>query len=1312
MTGIGFQSLLSNVTTDSSIRKVVNINPNKFSQTVLQISDQQSRDKKYQVDLDYIRTYIASLQAKMNSLVEELNTIYENTLTDTLFRRADSKNTAKKLNKLKNYNEGGLDPNSLQAVDNADTTMSKVNITPNHSQTKFFSYNPFFGTRTADLSNYYNLSTDADINVARAYNKNEDNSNHELGASALGALSYLWLWDVDRINASYSTTMDKYVDKNGILHLPTNDPLRSTPPYNDLALYPNGAAYNGIMFDPAMNILGASNNSEKLQVNITSLQPNRGLVDLSGIDAPKAIIPIDNLSSWAGFQFGDIGYTNGSGYNFVPPTGNKLFFDPEKWAIVDVNGVEPKMDVLYKVTKEQPPVDSFGPNYGNGNVPVGGIYGTPAGGWINQSTYGRAIASHAPGLWDYQGPTGQNGVLQVDLSKKITFNGAILDYPTEPSAQYAGFGGGDDGWALYAMDGSTAASTPGISPNGNIYTPSSPWSLVRAVAGPNGINYTNTGLVATQSMDLHVVGNTSGWAGGSNGGAYINGSFGISARTIGDGPGLETITVNRYIVDENGAIIDRFGLDGWNNNYGHGLGSSQLSNPNHVRTNQSANGFDDYNLYDYVPNLLSPGVASSVGTIPDITKGDFFYYREDLNNPTNNPTGTNEDRPNITFDPRRTNLQGQMSVSTNRVEIQNTDFAMFSDTHLTYVEQNQDVYNKAKSDSYASWIGESKQDKVANNDVGTNGEKDYMMALNFENKDANGVGIVSAVRKVHVKAVGEPTIQDKITEEWDSKDWIKKTVLDEPVTLVAEDSVTPFNPEITLPSFGKFNIASLSTLVSPGYWSPNGSKTVYTDEPWVNQAPLFPNLDVQPDRLTSISGTFKIGTPSGTSAAGNLAVSLQYSNDGGLTWINAGGEQCTHNPCSGSHNWQYSDSSNGSDGYQFNLPAPPAQDGVTQLRVSGTLDGNPFDPNYLCGIITDLQANKETYIDPVYADKTVTRDVVSDGHSMAGYRDGKLIVDINNQIDIPGTNTERNIEYSTDGGATWISLIISPPVGPLSIDLPASITGPVSFRCTTKVTALSSEVNTPAVNNFWDISGLRITAEPIPVQPKTLGLEMTRGYYQGIEQTGNGIIINPISGTEAVYSPTYASQGGLQNFFTDLEGVAGFKMYMNKDEYDILRRKNALVNDATLQVTIDYVEDTNQNGRIEGAEITNIKQKVIGVDDTTRYNMSSNKVLSDVNNNQADTVYRNTLTVGEGRSGGADIKTQNENALTKRLKQVLDSPEFQEVLKFNLFENIYLAATASDNRGDQITGKLILDWDWRRRYIDVNQGSFSAIYKA
>ncbi|MFN8579054.1 MAG: hypothetical protein U0354_19675, partial [Candidatus Sericytochromatia bacterium] len=1180
MSSINFNNLLSTVTTDSVIRKTVSLNPNNFSQSILQISDQQSRDKNYEKSLEYIRTYIASLQAKINSLVEELNTIYENMLTETLYRRADSKNTAKKINKLTNATTSTIDGtySSLKDSNVADPDPDKTGIVPTgyDGETRQFQYNPFFGTRAADLSNYYNQTGNSTVSTARAYYQTTDNQHHEFGASALGALGYLWQWDLDRINASYATTMDKFIDSSGILHISANDPAAGGNPAGKYIL--GGSVY----IDPVLSIVnGSANNpSEKLQVNITALQPNRGLADVSGVDAPKKIIPITNLDSWPGFQPGDIEYNNGTGYKFTPAKGNQLFFDTEKWAIVDVDGKEPMMEVLTRVTQETPQVTSIG-SIGGGTYAYDSVYqnGSTAG-WTNKSLLynGNQATLRDFGngeVWEQSGQTNNMSIVNIDLTATIQFQDPLIKYTPyniEPPGQFTTSSGYvDDGWALYSKDATSGQpwddsvrqfmrTGVGYAPYNGYRPPQNlgSWEQLHAQAqsGENTVTYDNSNPQIYQKMMLHLTGNSGGWAGGSpspitgNSGGYasLKGDYSVTARTVKEDYALQ----RRYTVDEEGNIIDRFGINGYNltnPTYGHFLGSFQRSNPSHSATNRMGNGIEDYNLYDYVPDPSTAPSLNKVSAIPDIATGDFYYYRENLNQgDTINLNG-----PNISFDPRATNMDGKLNVTTNRVEIKNTDFAMFGNTFLTYVEQNQDIYNQAKVTSFATWSGESDKDYVANNDTIANGEKDYKMALNFENKDENGVGILSAVRRVHVKIEGEPTIQDNQVDDWDSKTWQKLPILDQKINPWNYDFSThayvddrPNSPpyintdaqggdsQIGLSTFAdtaNFSVTALNTLVSPGYWAPNGSKTVYTNEPWTSGGVKIPNLNVSPDTLTSISGDFTINNPGSYpiyGSSGDNIVKAQYFD--GSSWLDIPGSQMQHIGCSGTHGaWGGT--------FGFSLPAPPAFDGM-QIRVIGTF--TPYDGSgtftYPIDGVMDLEANKSTYVNPVYADKIVTKDIVSGSINLNGYRNARIVLNNNTQNSVAGAQVNRIIQYQDNSGS-WIDLIANPPQGAISVDLPSSaLSGNIKIRAVTTVKAFANSINTPAISDVWNISDLHVIAEPFPDEPKTLGLEMTKGFYNGVEQTGGGII-NPISSTEPTYTPTYsAQQSGVQNFYTDING--------------------------------------------------------------------------------------------------------------------------------------------------------------------------------
>ena len=245
MPSINASSMFQKVTSEFSLRSLAQKDPTKFNATIIEISDQQSRDKEYEKGLTWIRTYIGSLQAKLNATVEELNTLYETMLTDTMYKRADTRNTSQVMN----------------AVEFAllDTCMPSKEITPLSKYVRNYQYNPLYGAKGVDLNNMFQSNQNASVDTARVNYESQDAAHHELGASAFGTLNYLWQWDVDRINASYATTMDMYVGDDGILYVK-----------------PGSSLINGttIKADPNLSVIGDAN---KVQVNVTALQPNRGV---------------------------------------------------------------------------------------------------------------------------------------------------------------------------------------------------------------------------------------------------------------------------------------------------------------------------------------------------------------------------------------------------------------------------------------------------------------------------------------------------------------------------------------------------------------------------------------------------------------------------------------------------------------------------------------------------------------------------------------------------------------------------------------------------------------------------------------------------------------------------------------------------------------------------------------------------------------------------------------------------------------------------------------------------------------------------
>jgi hypothetical protein len=254
MPSINQSSLFTNVTSELGLRNLVKRDPSKFSATLFEISDQQSRDKDYEKGLEWIRTYIGSLQAKLNSTVEELNGLYETMLTDTLYKRADTRDSAKVTNGV----EFAL----------TDSCMPDKEITPYLKYVRNYQYNPLYGARGVDINNQYQGDENATSSTGRINYEDTGAAHHELGASAFGTLNYLWQWDVDRINASYATSLDQYIGADGILYVsPWKAGTNNTVP-NPLI---NNVT---VRADPNLTVIGDVN---KVQVNVTALQPNRGV---------------------------------------------------------------------------------------------------------------------------------------------------------------------------------------------------------------------------------------------------------------------------------------------------------------------------------------------------------------------------------------------------------------------------------------------------------------------------------------------------------------------------------------------------------------------------------------------------------------------------------------------------------------------------------------------------------------------------------------------------------------------------------------------------------------------------------------------------------------------------------------------------------------------------------------------------------------------------------------------------------------------------------------------------------------------------
>lgn len=326
MSSITSSSLYNQASADYQVRRIAQASSNVFSQGVIQISDQQSRDRDYEKGLEWIRSYIASLQAKLNTMIEETNVIYEQMLNELMYKRADTNNTA-------------VIPNAY-TTPSFDACLPYLGVAPGiNKEVRNYQYNPFFGSRAIDLDNF-NRSNSNGNTIARTY-YDSNNTHHELGASFYSTLGYLWMWDVDRVNASYATTMDRYVAVRGskeVLYVSKYDSLMDHT--NPLDEDTDG---DDIYYDPMLdinapdpvydmfgNIIGQKSNPKKYQVNATALQPNRG-VFAPGVEA-KA--DENSFELFEGFENAGVLKS----LNLFDPNNNSYAaYDDCKWTQIFVN---------------------------------------------------------------------------------------------------------------------------------------------------------------------------------------------------------------------------------------------------------------------------------------------------------------------------------------------------------------------------------------------------------------------------------------------------------------------------------------------------------------------------------------------------------------------------------------------------------------------------------------------------------------------------------------------------------------------------------------------------------------------------------------------------------------------------------------------------------------------------------------------------------------------------------------------------------------------------------------------------------------
>jgi len=700
----------------------------------------------------------------------------------------------------------------------------------------------------------------------------------------------------------------------------------------------------------------------------------------------------------------------------------------------------------------------------------------------------------------------------------------------------------------------------------------------------------------------------------------------------------------------------------------------------------------------YVFETDSLGNAGAGWNIDDIqvygvkkAATDFYYYRESINSNfvddgTNKAEYTNgvasdwnqnSHRVNISFDQAKTNPSGKYSVDDGRVNITNTDVPMFSDAIVGYVEQDSKVYNKEKqANGFGTW---DNVPKALVFDSGTGKVK----VTDFKGFTRNELG-------QYVRT----------NEENNQEIYVDDAMA---INLGVYTDKIPTSTQISTKSTGWVNFDPTQG------WLPFVSGTCNNE--------IAPNSGTYEFQTIEARNTFYLD-----SVAANTKIRVKTHGVDSYIYING---QAVAVPASTTPTeYGSTSSSNDATDYSYDLDISKyLKSGFNTIALQSTENQgrNGIEIKALSGFPDADEINT------VRSDGTSRWAVKVANNGYKGYTD--------TASDIP---TGKTVTYNAAGQAT------------------SSVTGELyemfsSGESKQSVSVNFSNVDKDGVGIYSKIKNIKlaVTGEPSIQSVVTADYDTSKITDSGTMWTRlkYGYTDNTITDPDSVDSMTLKPTDNLA-YATDVYGKANVDLLFDNNM--------AIVNDASVAIAVEYYEDTNGDGEITGSEATNVKTKYYGLADlrddrgeafdstqtpatnsepykkgypsltdtsqwvrtavesgglTDRYEYSGTKLKSEVDSDKAYDVYNNYLVVGKGRSGGSDVET-NQNILTKKLKNFVDSVEFQEIFRYGLLDNIYVAASANNNRGDQITGKLILDWDWERRRVKITQGSFSAVYKS
>jgi hypothetical protein len=385
MTSIYSGNLMRTFTQDQSLQRRQNFDVNRYTYNAALANAQGRLEQELKEGLEYHQARMADLQTRANEVTEKLNNLYRRFQDNLSFSKAQAESrfvgTSEALNNLPDINDPSGLPNDYPAG------VNEILPFGDPGRIRNYSYNPYFGSKAIDES---------DKNVLRTHweqpGTTSEDAYRENGAF-WNAVSYLWSWDVDRINAAYATTTNQNDKQVNVTALQPNKPQQ--PPLRPGDRFPMNWTENPT--NP-----GAASNFPA--VNITGLRP--GGVDFShasdSLNTANANANVvgENSINW-GWEFDDLplalevtSVSQQPDGNTIP-TGFKVVYDippdhPFYEELKVLNGTEPMIiDAPTEMRKER--IDNAGFDYtGTSYFPgsnvvgfqVGPRFRTSRGAWV------------------------------------------------------------------------------------------------------------------------------------------------------------------------------------------------------------------------------------------------------------------------------------------------------------------------------------------------------------------------------------------------------------------------------------------------------------------------------------------------------------------------------------------------------------------------------------------------------------------------------------------------------------------------------------------------------------------------------------------------------------------------------------------------------------------------------------------------------------------------------------------------------------------------------------------------------------------